>query len=427
MAAEDQRVLSSSPIWRTAGTTTLQMAKSTVSSSPGLPSPSQILMDKIARPKIGCATVPIPNDPNTGSTSVSSLVQSGSLEAGIFPTPSDGKHIPEAKYVIENMDAVPQRVTEKGLKRRQETGGSGKAKGSHQTALRPKSKASADLAATQVKVNPIEEGSTSGSKSQNKPQKSHQSTIRKAKITKPGAGKTASKRSKKLDIIAAPEHQDRVRKEQESVEEDKNWQASRTEHGLGLAEALKRRNDWTPTKRIVDEADPPNETEAAWSALIRLESPSSGKPLDAGLGKLVGNFRYVDADKTSIDKKPASRSFNEECLTKRRKLDVSYLQSRNKSVSCISSWCFSLSPVLLRQSQRQSQRKGASHQRRSPRQLRKKQRRHSYLRDWRLPLSEPILPLLRVRDHNSLALSLQQKKGMQRMEKRSQLGDQGRP
>ncbi|KAL8722205.1 MAG: hypothetical protein Q9225_001250 [Loekoesia sp. 1 TL-2023] len=322
MAAEDQLTLSSSPVRRTASTTTLQMSKTAISSSPGLPSPSQILMGKITRPKNGSAAVSVPNDINTGFTSGSSLVQIGSLDDGIFPTLSDGNGISKAKNVLEDMDAAPPRVAEKDLKRRQEIGRSGKAKGSRQTGLRPKSKASPDSAAAQVNVNPIEEGSTSRSKNRKKPQKGDQSTIRKTKIIKPGAGTAAQKRSKKIDTAAAPEHQDGGCKEQRRVEEDKERQALWTEHGLGLAEALKRRKDWTPTKRIVGEADPLNEVEAAWSGLIPLKSPSSGKPLDAGLGKLVENFRYADADKASLDKKHASRSFNEECLTKRRKLDL---------------------------------------------------------------------------------------------------------
>ncbi|KAL9025761.1 MAG: hypothetical protein Q9196_005475 [Gyalolechia fulgens] len=322
MAAVDRIVLSSSSIPRTAVTTPPLISQNAISSSPALPSPSQILMGKPPNFQSGSAAILPPNDANRGSISVTSLLRSPKTNEMMSPITSDALRSLKTSVAIQTLHRAAAGGGKRDATRGQVIGRPKKVKGTRPTGTRSNSKTPPDLTFAQVTTNVNDESSALDKKNAQKSRKGDQSTIRRTKITKPGASTAASKRSKNNATADAPEIPDVVCEDQASSEKAKEMSLKQNDHDLGLLEASRRRKDWTPAKRIVGKADYLNDAETAWSTLIPCESPSTGKFLDAGFGKLVRDFGYADAEKMSIDRNYASRDLGEECCTKRRKLDL---------------------------------------------------------------------------------------------------------
>ncbi|KAL8934577.1 MAG: hypothetical protein Q9216_005839 [Gyalolechia sp. 2 TL-2023] len=310
MAAVGQVVVSSSPILRVPVTAPFSASTNATSSSPGLPSPSQFLDGKSSRFNIGSAAVLRSQDPNLGFVSASGLPHPFYSDKMMSTIRCDESPPLKANSAGLALPTAAAGGGKEDMKKGLDIGRRKKAKGTSQSESKPYP----DLTLGQLSI----AISTPDKHNAKKPRKDDQSTIRRAKITKPGAGTTRTKRSKKMVTAATQETQDVVCEDKASREKIKEAPVIQNDQDLGLLEAPRRKKDWTPVKRIAGEADGLNDAETVWSTMIPYESPSLGKNLDAGFGKLVGNFGCTDVPKHN-DTNYTSHDLS---FTKRRKLDL---------------------------------------------------------------------------------------------------------
>lgn len=346
MAVADQIVLSSSPIRQDTLTTPLSVPQDAASSSPGLPSPSQLLMGKAVRLASGSAAVLVPQNAYIGLTSASGLLRPAESDDRTVPKVTDARFILKAKAILKGLESKPLAPVGKGQKDRQGKGRSEPQKRIRKSTGGGKSKGSPITVIVKASVKDGEEGRSGGIKHSKQSRKEEQAKIKKAKVTKPGAFTAGSKR---CEGKATEDRSDKsgVELQKADTGEAKDSLAATNEDDLGLTEALKRRKDWTPAKKPFDKTISSGETEASWFALVPSVPPSNITLPHTGFGKLVEDFGYAEAKCATVTKPIGTRSVSGECGTKRRKLDVSSLPSPYEHPSSVGSRPSSLWLVLL--------------------------------------------------------------------------------
>ncbi|KAL9593510.1 MAG: hypothetical protein Q9219_007515 [cf. Caloplaca sp. 3 TL-2023] len=308
--------ISSSPVQRAAAASSFASHKNVVSSSPGLPSPSQILISK----SVG-ENAANPNN-KTGSlefTKASSFLRSTKSDQPVSSTTC--KPASASKSTSAQQDVTLEKDQGKEPEARISRKASSIRKSGPRSTTKtiPKFSTARSVNDTSANAAGVKEKTTKQLR------KEDQSTISKARITKPGARRTASKRSKTAEPKVAgdaPDGRDPPKDQITKAEEASPPRPSKED--LGLAEALKRRREWTPAKKTAHTADRLDEVESAWSALIPYESPPNGRSPGAGFGKFTDGFGYTNIENPIGDKCYASSGLGEETSTKRLKLDVSY-------------------------------------------------------------------------------------------------------
>lgn len=321
MAVVDPIFLSSSSTPRVAGSISLSASKNGTSSSPALPSPSQILMGQSSRfDRRGAAILP-PKDVNSGFISVSSLLHASMTDEMMSPIRHAGLGRPAAKPVIPDPHPAARGGKTEVTKVR-ENGGQKKAKGIRQKSSRSESNPNSDLTSVHAMTNIDGDISAPDKKIVKTSRKSNQSQIQRTKIIKPGASTADLKRLKEKDVADAPEIPYVDSEDQTGGEKATETLHPQVIYNLGLPQASRRRKDWTPTKRTVGDADRLNDEETAWSLLSPCGSPSTGKCMDTGFGKLFEDFGYANMGKSSFNESYILHDPSGKDCTKRRKLDL---------------------------------------------------------------------------------------------------------
>ncbi|KAL8919086.1 MAG: hypothetical protein Q9208_006970 [Pyrenodesmia sp. 3 TL-2023] len=234
MAVTNYVTLSSSPI------------RNTTSSSPGLPSPSQLFMSKAVRPSSGGAAVPISQDAYIGFTSTYTLPESGKKSSTQKARGSaDARFILKAKELLEGLGQNPPEPAGKDQQNEIPTCQHRVRKSTGTVKPRISPKLSVINADAENK-----EGGHSGERRRCKQStKDEQTKIQKTKVTKPGVAAAGAKRRKAKATATDRALEGSGVERQKKADTKKDAPASRKEVNLGLTEALKRRQDWTPQKR----------------------------------------------------------------------------------------------------------------------------------------------------------------------------------
>ncbi|KAL8769151.1 MAG: hypothetical protein Q9209_004785 [Squamulea sp. 1 TL-2023] len=304
MAAAEAIVLSSPSRHGFITTNPSSMIQHAISSSPVLPSLSEIFDERMARPKNRSISVATPCDAAVGFISASNVLQPAPMN---YEAP-----LPSSETVRSGLTANHRKLHDKGVskdagKSRKEVAKSGDARGQGKSQSSKKSKIPADAVITASD----EDGIDPQRKKQTKrPKDDGQTKIKKAKVTKPRSGLNNPKLSR---IVCTEENPGIATSgcDMENIEAD-----------LGLTEAVKRRRDWTPTRDTAREPNLPAETEAAWSALVPSEPPSVVNFPDGGLLKRLGEYGYAKADHTVNSRSYPQPDLSGQAITKKRKLDL---------------------------------------------------------------------------------------------------------
>lgn len=148
-----------------------------------------------------------------------------------------------------------------------------------------------------------------------------QSKIEGTRITKPGviratAGKKGNPASSSTkspqDNTSGPTHPSK----------QKTNIAAKEPLELLLAEAVRRRKAWTPPKDTPLEVPHVEKLKGALNENLTLESQEFRKTSSGGFDNLLGDFGYADQEEGWCISSDQCRSTNGEALTKRRKLEV---------------------------------------------------------------------------------------------------------
>lgn len=148
-----------------------------------------------------------------------------------------------------------------------------------------------------------------------------QTKIKKGGITKPAINKSTRKRTKLVKSKATSGHE--TKPIVDTIEQTITYAPGEEPLDLALVEAIKRRRAWTPVKDTLQKSSRSSEA----SAKILPDSEGSSAILDVSKGdNLFGEYKYAQkADDRSVGFENA-RSMNREVLVKRRKLDVCQLK-----------------------------------------------------------------------------------------------------
>ncbi|KAL8919318.1 MAG: hypothetical protein Q9172_005039 [Xanthocarpia lactea] len=320
MVAAETILLSSPPSHGFMVKTPPSMAQHTKSSSPGLPSLSDLLVERMPQPTSRSKVITVPVEATVGLANAKSLLQ-------LFHRDKQDNTQPSYETVHTELPSSNQGSTDKGIKEKVEKSRKKLDKSEY---ARPRRKSKSHLisetSVDTVIANsvPNDEGLIdTGRKEQNKkPKKDEQTKIKKAKVIKPRSSLSNPKRPKKAcveDILGTAITRCDIGANIDGAE---NTSAAHNEQDLGLIEALKRRRDWTPARDTSKALTLVNESETAWSALIPCESPSLVESPTGGLLKRLGEYGFGGADQAAGLRPHPHRDLVGQAATKKRKLDL---------------------------------------------------------------------------------------------------------
>ncbi|KAL8889828.1 MAG: hypothetical protein Q9192_005956 [Flavoplaca navasiana] len=281
MAAAHTDVLSSPP----------SKPQHAMSSSPGLPSVSEILAERIPRPlnQSRAKAKAVPDSTDVDFTSANRLPR---------------------KDVPQSLDATPHiaftsnnRVAEKDCIERNEPDG---------VKVRRKMKRGSTTKSSGNMVNDKNSIGSGAKKRIKKPRKGDQTKITQAKVTKPSSGLNTLKKAY-TEGFAAVNSRCTI---DASIDNQRHTSVVYGEPDMGSIDAVPRRKDWTPvrdTSRVVI-----NDC----SILLPTGSPSPVKPADGVLLKHLGGYRLVGADQNVVSRPQPPCNSNGQATTKKRKLDL---------------------------------------------------------------------------------------------------------
>ena len=307
-------VLSCSPSCSPVAVTPPHAAVAPMSSSPPLPSPS-LLLANMAPKLVGASrAAPIPTDAVTGFASASTLLRRArSIDEAKSPA-SIAKAKSLEMYDMQSSSKVAKQPREPRSEE-QKVPMFKMPKTLHEKSPEIMEKKAARTAVL-LPANPVEDtGVLAPKKSRKKKSKDvseAQTTIKKPKITKPGAiksGKKAAGSVKKVkEVVPAP-----LRHPASTQEED--LRAREEFRNLCLEKAITRRREWTPSKDTAPDTALPENSE-------NIDTPSAPKPLIARFSNLVSDFSLSEKESSSSAACGTTRQGNGEATTKRRKIEL---------------------------------------------------------------------------------------------------------
>lgn len=308
MAAVLAVVLSSPPGRGCIATTPSSMTQNAIASSPGLPSVSKIIAEKMSRPHNANKITAVP-DSTVALQSGKSLPR----KEGVTQSSNAPRHS-ELESNSRGLDVAGTKADVENSRPERGTTGQAKARRKSKPSSTPKLTRDTVVAKDAIgDENVIDSGRK---KRVRKSKKDDQTRIREGKITKPGSSSKASKRPKKVcteTVRAIVDHQCDI---EPSLDAEENYLGACDDPDLGLIEALRRRRDWTPAK------DTPKEVRRVSEAPA--ESPFIVKSADAGLFKRLGEYGFGGADEAIVPRPRQLHDLNGQAATKKRKLHVNH-------------------------------------------------------------------------------------------------------
>ena len=149
-------------------------------------------------------------------------------------------------------------------------------------------------------------------KKKSKDESEAQTTIKKSKITKPGAiksdKKAASSMKKAKEVVSAPTIHP-------ASTQEEDLRAREEFRNLCLEKAISRRREWTPSKDTAADTTLPENFE-------NTELRSAHEPLNARFGNLKGDFGLLEKEGGSFVACGTIRHGNGEAVTKKRRIDL---------------------------------------------------------------------------------------------------------
>ncbi|KAG7006983.1 structure-specific endonuclease subunit slx4 [Physcia stellaris] len=273
MAAADAIVLlSSSPPQRNVNTTPLTQ-HATMSSSPALPSPSDLFSRKTYRPSSAGRGNPIPTDTALG-----------------FANQKDSSETKRAK--------APGK---KATLAKRKSGDKTKSTDPNDSVLTVVEEPTSKPRVTKIK-------------------ETTQTTIKKTKVTKVGSANGYTKDSKSKRATKKSSDIAVTTTEPSVTEQGKTSTARDEPLDLCVEEAVRRRTDWTPTKDTRDAFVGTKDSEGTLT-IVDQGTPATSKRINH-FGNLLGDYGYANITSSVTATSEIKRASTGEALTKRRKVEL---------------------------------------------------------------------------------------------------------
>ena len=307
-------VLSCSPSCSPVAVTPPHAAIAAMSSSPGLPSPSQLFSNMGPNQVRGSRATPLPIDALTGFTSASTFLRRS-------PSVNDVRLSSSVRRLRQlgkcDLQGSSKATTQPGELRAEEP----KLpvfkmpKMLHERSEDVIEEKSARIAVVPP-VNAVETAHVlAPKKSRKKKSKGEveaQTTIKKTKITKPGAIKSGKKAAGstthvKEVVSAATSHP--------ASTQEEDLRAREEFRNLCLEKAITRRREWTPPQDTAPDTTSPKKRE-------NIDLYSAHEPLIARFGNFQGDFGLLGKEDGSFGACGNIRHGNDEAVTKKRRIDL---------------------------------------------------------------------------------------------------------
>lgn len=320
MAFAGQITLSSSPS-RVA--TPLHRSISPISSSPLLPSPSQLFATTFA--KLKGAEVR-----NINSNDIIRAEVDATAVKNTVPT---GGNLRDAVNSIEELEdrdhlgATKRKNTKpKKLQARGEGHGISPQKlAVCKTATKKRSSKSVVTIETSENSNPTDLSAKQNVEKKIIPKNKgkSQAKIGGRRITKPGVTRVSVNKKSKSTPSTKTLPQDGTAPNESLKHQGNTLSAEKAPLDLLLAEAVRRRKAWTPPKDTPQEALDLSKLGRDLDETLALESKEPRKPASGGFETLLDDFGYAGTGEGSLMTSDHGRNTNGEAVTKRRKIEVS--------------------------------------------------------------------------------------------------------
>ena len=296
-----------------------------MSSSPNLPSPSQLFSDKSMQMSSGNRAIPIPKDAAATFASVSSLLRQARFE-GEEASESTPRRL-DLENVYHGAEKNPTKAHIDGSE-------VGKTSGEVPSFKKPKTplvekSTSARQASECARLHHVSSDAKTAEhlapkkvrRKRSKEESEAQTKINKAKVTKPGTSKIHVKSIKS----AAGKEQAKAKSLETfntllpSQEED--TRAKQEFRDLCLDKAIPLRRQWTPCKDTVRSDIAENAMKSPSSNISEDHPRETAQPVP-GFGQLLGDFGFAKEDDVPVLRPVGSRHDTGESVLKRRKIDI---------------------------------------------------------------------------------------------------------
>ncbi|KAK4696309.1 hypothetical protein P7C71_g1588, partial [Lecanoromycetidae sp. Uapishka_2] len=335
-------VLSSSPCYSAIAVTPPHGKPAAMSSSPSLPSPSQLFSSMPLRLPSGTKTAAIPSDAVAGFASASTLLRKAHEDSKVQSrTDTRDSTLKRVIDLHKTPSLIAEATKKKGLneksakekvvKRKAVDGNGVKVKKpvfqkpgleqDHETILDRTNKSEAEPECYPQALKDNRTGVKKSSKKKKKDEDDGQTKIKQARVTKPRAS-GSSEKSKKTTTD--------TRKAKETVTsasmvpistQDSDVQAREEFRELCSEKAIPMRRDWTPVRDTVQETATANDFENSGSALLP-NTPSISELPKARFGELLGDFGLAQQGEDIASIFEAARPANGAAIVKRRRIEL---------------------------------------------------------------------------------------------------------
>ena len=324
MAATPTFVPSSTPTRALTAITPAHTKPIAMSSSPSLPSPSQLFSSMPLRPQSGSSANPIPADAVAGFTSASSLLsREHSHSEDVSTIGFDRLESGELFGLQQEDDLHSKRKTAKLRPEKVPT--VKKPKVSREGQANPLQR---DAIITQLKVSEVceRDNATLAPKKRHKKKSTEgdeaQTKIKKSKITKPGAPKGVVKPKKTSTLTTKPSEAISAASEPLMGTQAEDAQAREEFRDLCLEKAIPRRKDWTPVKDTVQSKIYVDAIEEHPVSAPPSNTPEANASSDTCFGKLMGDYSFTQKIGCAATSFEGIRKRDGQSIVKRRKIEL---------------------------------------------------------------------------------------------------------
>ena len=314
-------VISSPPSCSPIAITPPHAAAVAMSSSPALPSPSLLFASMGPGLVSGSGATSIPTDAVTGFASASTLLRRARSVTENGPHQSISTLGFSARYDSQGSGKVIQQPKELGAEKERAIAFK-KPRVLHEKCPENVQKNithTAEVRPTNAVGNADVLAPKKSRKKKNKDESEAQTTIKKAKITKPGAvssrKKAVGSTKKAKETVSAP-----LRPPASTQEED--LRAKEEFRDLCLEKAVTRRKRWTPCKDTAPDSTLQEDSEKSIGHNLFIDTPSTNEPPVARFGNLLGDFGFAQKGDSSVLISENTRQGTGEAMVKRRKIEL---------------------------------------------------------------------------------------------------------
>lgn len=149
-----------------------------------------------------------------------------------------------------------------------------------------------------------------------------QTTIKKSKITKPGASKRLDKSTKTSTLTRKPSEAKSAASEPLTGTQAEDAQAREEFRGLCLEKAIPRKKDWTPVKDTAQSTIQIDATEGHSVSALPSNTPEVNESLDTCFGKLMDDYSFAGQVKCAATRVEGMSERDGESIVKRRKIEL---------------------------------------------------------------------------------------------------------